>query len=142
MACAIKPEEEQPNKQPLTVLVVEDEFFIRLSTADEIRAAGYRVVEAVNANEAEQILRSGTKIDLVFSDVQMPGPMDGIALARLVRDRHPATRIVLTSAHPAPVCEVDHDGFFRKPYEFSKLIETLERLLSEGRWDAPARCPS
>ena len=81
------------------VLVVEDEFLLRMEAADMVKAAGFEVVEAGNADEAIEILEARRDITLVFTDIQMPGSMDGLKLARAVRGRWPPIKIVATSGH-------------------------------------------
>ncbi len=71
------------------VLIVEDEFLLRVDAVDMIKAAGFDVVEAANADEAIEILESRRDITVVFTDIQMPGSMDGLKLARAVRGRWP-----------------------------------------------------
>src|SRR5213080_323072 len=81
------------------VLIVEDEYLIRTHTAEAIRDAGFEVVEASNADEAIVTLESRREIRVVFTDVRMPGSMDGLKLAHAVRDRWPPVHIVATSGH-------------------------------------------
>src|SRR5207253_11158559 len=82
-----------------TVLIVEDEVLVRLMIAEELRSAGYEVIEAANADEALDVLAHISGVSLVISDIRMPGSMDGLRFARLVRSEYPATRIVLTSGN-------------------------------------------
>ena len=84
------------SKRPV-VLIVEDEFLFRMDAVDMIAAAGFEVVEAANADEAIEILQSRHDITVVFTDIQMPGSMDGLKLARAVRGRWPPIKIVATS---------------------------------------------
>jgi CheY-like chemotaxis protein len=81
----------------LIVLIVEDDFLIRMNAAGMIEDAGFEIVEATNAEEAIVILEARLDIRVVFTDIQMPGPMDGLKLARFVRDRWPPIKIVATS---------------------------------------------
>jgi len=83
------------------VLIVEDEFLLRMDSAAAIEEAGFEVVEAANADEAIAILRRRSDIGVVFTDIQMPGSMDGLKLARLVRDRWPPIKIIATSGRVA-----------------------------------------
>src|ERR1700735_2763523 len=83
-------------KRPV-VLVVEDEFLIRMNAAEMIEEAGFEVLEASNADEAVAILEARLDIAVVFTDIQMPGSMDGLKLARAVRNRWPPIHIVATS---------------------------------------------
>src|SRR6202034_389743 len=86
------------SKRPV-VLIVEDEFLLRIDAADIIAAAGFEVVEAENADQAIEILEARRDIAEVFTDIQMPGSMDGLKLARAVRVRLPPIKLVATSGH-------------------------------------------
>jgi two-component system, response regulator PdtaR len=79
------------------VLIVEDELLLRISAAEMVADAGFEVVEAGNADEAIAILEIRLDIEIVFNDIQMPGSMDGLKLARFVRDRWPPVKLVATS---------------------------------------------
>ena len=81
------------------VLIVEDEFLLRMDAVDMIAGAGFEVVEAANADQAIEILEARRDITVVFTDIQMPGSMDGLKLARAVRGRWPPIKIVATSGH-------------------------------------------
>jgi CheY-like chemotaxis protein len=112
------------------VLVVEDEFLIRLNAAEMIEEAGFEVVEASNADEAVAILEARLDIAVVFTDIQMPGTMDGLKLARAVRDRWPPIHIVATSGL-VDVREGDlPEGglFLPKPYSPAQIIRRLREL--------------
>jgi CheY-like chemotaxis protein len=116
------------------VLIVEDEFLLRMDAVDMIAAAGFEVVEAANADQAIDILESRRDITVVFTDVQMPGSMDGLKLARAVRGRWPPIKIVATSGH-LHVRETDlPEGgrFLPKPYRPVQIVGTLRELISGG----------
>jgi CheY-like chemotaxis protein len=117
-----------------TIVVVEDEVLVRLEIADYLRDCGYQVIEANNADEALEVLRSDTAVDLVFSDIQMPGSMDGFGLARWIREHQPGTRVILTSgivksAEAArDLCE---DGpMMQKPYHHNQVVQRIRALLA------------
>src|SRR6266446_7858051 len=95
MLNAAKSRAEEEAHQPL-VLVVEDEVLIRSAVAEYLRISGNLVVEAANAAEAIADFAAGVPIDIVFSDIQMPGTMDGIGLARWVYRNRPGIHVVLT----------------------------------------------
>ena len=116
---------------PATILVVEDEVFSRLTLADQLRGAGYRVLEASNANEALDLLRDRSQaVRLLLSDIRMPGKLDGVDLAHAVRLQYPDIKIVLTSAQSFSTSHWGaHDGFFPKPYDARRLIEHVKMLL-------------
>jgi CheY-like chemotaxis protein len=123
-------------KRNSTVLVVEDEILIRLLIGEELRASGFLVLEAANADEAVELLHSGQRIEAVVSDVNMPGSMDGIALTTLVRATFPEIKIIVASGHVPASREVHADNCLKKPYQPEELVTCLNRLL--GRTAASA----
>jgi CheY-like chemotaxis protein len=117
------------SKRPV-VLIVEDEFLLRMDAVDMIEAAGFEVVEAGNADEAIAILESRFDITVVFTDIQMPGSMDGLKLARAVRGRWPPIKIIATSGQVS-VTESDlPEGgrFLSKPYGPNQIAGVLREL--------------
>src|SRR6266566_8862211 len=106
------------------VLVVEDEMVLRLRAVDIVEDAGFTAVEAVSADEALAILESRSDISLLFSDIQMPGSMDGLKLAHAVHDRWPSIKIILVSGQVTPTdAEKPADSrFFGKPLGVEKMI--------------------
>jgi two-component system, response regulator PdtaR len=84
------------------VLVVEDETLVLFSICEDLASEGYEVVSATNANHAIKILESRDDINTVFTDIEMPGSMDGLKLAAVVRDRWPPINIVVTSGKNRP----------------------------------------
>jgi CheY-like chemotaxis protein len=112
-----------------TILVVEDEMLVRVMLADALRDAGYEAVEAVDGDEAIRLLGGCDKISVVVSDVRMPGSLDGIALAKRVRSERPEIKIVLVSGDLTAVDGAEHDGVFRKPYDVSRLIALVDKLV-------------
>jgi two-component system, response regulator PdtaR len=116
------------------VLIVEDEFLIRMDAVDMVRAAGFDAVEAENADEAIGILEARLDITLVFTDIQMPGSMDGLKLAAAIRGRWPPIKIVATSG----MLKVSEDDlpagsrFLPKPYNARQIAATLRELTAEG----------
>lgn len=123
---------DRPGFKPKTpiVLVVEDEVLIRLTIANELRSSGLSVVEAANADEALTVLRSSARVDLLFTDIKMPGSMDGLALAELVRKTHPELKIIVASSDsPVWPSRDIPDAFFRKPYNTMKVVSKIKELL-------------
>jgi CheY-like chemotaxis protein len=113
------------------VLIVEDEFLLRMDAADVIGSAGFEVVEAANADDAIEILEVRRDITLVFTDIQMPGSMDGLKLAQAVRGRWPPIKIVATSGL-VDVGEKDlPEGgrFLAKPYRSEQLADMVRELI-------------
>lgn len=120
-------------ERPRTILVVEDEILIRTAVALHLRDAGYRVVEAANADEALRALAADGTIDLVFSDVNMPGGMDGNELARILRRDRPAMKVVLASGAGWPAgSAIEGVPRLAKPYAFAELPRLIGALLDEA----------
>ena len=113
------------------VLLVEDELLLRMDAVEMIRSAGFEVVEAANADDAIEILEFRRDITVVFTDIQMPGSMDGLKLARAIRGRWPPIKIVATSGL-VDVGEKDlPEGgrFLSKPYSPNELADLLHELI-------------
>lgn len=114
-----------------TVLVVEDELFVRMMAVDALEDAGYLTIEAQDADQALILLEVRQDIDLVFTDIKMPGEVDGIGLAKRVLERWPDLPVIMTSGHlyredtmmPPSV------PFLQKPYRAAALIAELDRML-------------
>jgi two-component sensor histidine kinase/CheY-like chemotaxis protein len=119
---------------PANVLVVEDEMVLRMKALDMVEDAGFAAVEAINADEALAILESRSDISLLFSDIQMPGTLDGLTLAHAVHKRWPSIKIILVSGQ---VKLTDDDKpansrFFGKPLEVTQMIAELQDMLGTG----------
>ena len=112
------------------VLIVEDEFLIRMDAVDMIRAAGFEVVEAADADEAILILEDRLDITVVFTDIHMPGSMDGLKLAAAIRGRWPPIKIVATSGRAKVTGDDLPAGsrFLPKPYSAREIVGTLREL--------------
>jgi len=112
-----------------TVLVVEDEILTRMATADYLRECGYRILEAANAEEARTLLRASEPIEVVFSDINIPG-MDGIMLAQWIAKEFPDVQVVLTSGdfRNAPAARATAH-FVEKPYDLDALGRLIKQLL-------------
>ena len=113
-----------------TVLVVEDEPLIRLDLADHLRSAGLVVVETTTGDEALAVLKVNDAVDLVVSDIRMPGATDGIELSTWLRRERPKIKIVLVSGFSATVdMTAIADVAFGKPVDLSRLAHEVGRLL-------------
>lgn len=125
-----------PDKSDLrpNVLVVEDEMVLRIRALDIVEDAGFNAVEAVNADQAMSILESRSDISLLFTDIQMPGSMDGLKLAHAVHKRWPAIKIMLVSGQvkPADAEKPADSRFFGKPLEVAQMIAELQGLIGSG----------
>jgi len=121
-----------PRQAPPTILVVEDEVLMRSLISDELRARGFKVIEASSADDAIAVLET-MRVDLLFVDIHLPGPRSGLDVAQLVQARSLPTRILLTSGKdwiadlPALA---DLIPFVRKPYLVSRVIELVTRSLN------------
>lgn len=114
------------------VLVVEDEPLLRMMAADLVEQAGFDVVEASDADEAVRILETRTDIRIVFTDIDMPGSMNGMLLAAAIRDRWPPIDIIITSGHvrAGEIVLPERSVFFAKPYDSMKVTATLQTMAS------------
>ena len=112
------------------VLIVEDDFLIRINAAEMIADAGFDVVEAASADEAIVILETRLDITIVFTDIQMPGSMDGLKLAAAIRGRWPPIKIVATSGLVDVRQEDLPEGgrFVPKPYSPEQIVRTFREL--------------
>jgi len=119
-------------ERPL-VLIVEDEFLIRVDAIDVITAGGFDVIEAESADEAIAILECRPDITVVFTDVQMPGSMDGLKLAAAIRGRWPPVKIVATSGLFG-ISEDDLPSgsrFLPKPYSALQIVGALRDMTGQ-----------
>jgi CheY-like chemotaxis protein len=114
------------------VLIVEDEALIRAGALDWVEEAGFEAIEAANADEAIRILESRNDIRILFTDIDMPGSMDGLKLAHAVRNRWPAIKLVVTSGRSLPANKDLPKGgrFIGKPYAPSQ-VATFRELIAE-----------
>ncbi|MGA2292051.1 response regulator [Bradyrhizobium sp.] len=124
-------------KRPV-VLIVEDEFLIRMDAIDMVKAAGFDVLEANNADEAIAILEDRLDVTVVFTDIQMPGSMDGLKLAAAIRGRWPPIKIVATSGMAEITKEDLPSGsrFIPKPYSPREIVEALRELTIQTSTEA------
>lgn len=114
-----------------TILVVEDEALLLFTIADDLRDAGFTVFEATNADAALNLLEVEPRVGVLFTDVDMPGRIDGLQLSGLVRSRWPEVKILVTSGH---VALADHDlpsggRFIPKPYTPAMIVSSIRAVL-------------
>ena len=107
-------------------MIVEDDVLVRMMLADELRNT-YTVIEAATAHEALTILEGGTSVNLVLTDVKMPGSIDGVTLARTIRSEYPLIKIVIWSG--ASFVTAVADAVFSKPCNIPALLIEIEKLL-------------
>jgi len=119
---------------PTVVLVVEDEMLLRMRAVDMVEDAGFTPLEAVDADEAVAILESRSDIALLFTDIQVPGSMDGLKLAHAVHERWPPIKIILVSGQ-LKLANIDipaDSRFFGKPLEASELIAEMRNMIGHA----------
>jgi CheY-like chemotaxis protein len=133
------PPEYQQLDNPATstatrILVVEDELLIRMLVADELRDADYDVVEASSADEALELLGTLAPVNLIFSDVRMPGSIDGLGLLAAVKAKCPDMPFIVTSGHIEPSLAIQRgaDQFVPKPYSTHVVLSAVHKELSAG----------
>jgi DNA-binding NtrC family response regulator len=113
------------------VLVVEDDFLIRSNAVDIIEEAGFRVDAASSADEAIRVLEERRNVGVVFTDVHMPGSLNGLDLARLVEQKWPGTGLIVTSGRATRMDIPSRAIFLAKPYSSSELVGKVLALLEE-----------
>jgi DNA-binding response OmpR family regulator len=126
------PSAAEGNARQAIVLVVEDEILIRAAVAEYLRISGYTVVEAADAVEAIAVFVSGEPIDVVMCDVDMPGTMDGLSLARWINRHHCALPVLLTSGRGVALAAGERlaDFFISKPFRLRELAERIRSMLA------------
>jgi CheY-like chemotaxis protein len=114
------------------ILIVEDEALVRLSAVGMLEDAGFRTIEAASGDEALELLVADSDVQLLFTDVNMPGIIDGLVLARQVHDRWPHIGIVVASAKKEPQLGELPVGsrFERKPYNVDMVVRHARELTS------------
>jgi DNA-binding NtrC family response regulator len=126
---------EPEGEKPPAILIVEDDVLLRFSTADQLREAGLHVVEAANGDEAKAVLEAGVGVDLIFSDINFEGEVDGVGLAQWSANHYPDVPVVLTSGmqhalNTAQAACPFVKGFVLKPYDFAALLKRFTALLA------------
>jgi len=120
-----------------TILVVEDEILIRFILADTLRDIGYQVLEAANGDEGLDILSSGQVVDIMVTDVRMPGNIDGMELTRRAKSMVPGRPVIVCSAHLFRPESHPADEFFSKPYSVDALADVIARLIGDPWQKSP-----
>jgi two-component system, response regulator PdtaR len=116
------------------ILIVEDEPLLRMLAVELVEEAGFVALEAADAHEAITLLESRPDISLLFTDINMPGSMDGLKLAHAVRDRRPPVKILLVSGQ-VPPWQADlppHSRFIGKPYRAAVMVEELRSMVGSS----------
>src|SRR3984885_8739022 len=115
------------------ILVVEDEVLLRLALADHLQGCGFTVLEAGDAHEAIKIIEAGREIDVEFTDVKMPGVIDGFGLAMWVRDNQPGLAVFVASGYSGKLDLARElcagEQFFAKPYDLDLVVAKLHKQM-------------
>lgn len=116
----------------ISILVVEDEAMIRWDIVDQLSKEGFQVFQAANADEAIALLTDVPSIRVMFTDIDMPGSMDGIKLSAAVRNRWPPVKIIVTSGHrKIDLTELPSGSvFFSKPYLHTAVVSSMREMLA------------
>ena len=122
-----------------TILIIEDREKIRSFVCRVLNRLGYQLLEAENSNEALKLLQTNNQIDLIFSDISIPGKMDGLDLANHINSRIPSLKILLTTGMESGLGR-DNDKkidfpLLRKPYSIEKLATSIRSMLDNGQLD-------
>jgi two-component system, response regulator PdtaR len=118
--------------RPPSILIAEDESLLRMVTADMFEAAGYHVIEVGSGDEGAGIVADGRDIAGLITDIQMPGLIDGVALARITHEQHPDAVIIVVSGQCIPKAGElpTRAAFIGKPYDARHLLNTLNGMLA------------
>ena len=115
------------------VLLVEDEGLIRFVTSELLRDEGFEIIEAMDGDEAVRLIDGSDGLDVLFTDVQMPGTLDGVEVAEYARRRHPTLPVLVVSGYAAKL--ISRLGvlkppavFINKPYGLEEIVEVLKRM--------------
>ena len=121
---------QPPPDERIVVLLVEDEPLVRMLGYDVLDEAGFEVVEAGDADEALTVLQARSDVRVLFTDVDMPGSMNGFELARTVAERWPAIRVLIVSGktRPGPGEMPPHGRFIGKPYQPAAVVQQIHEI--------------
>ena len=118
------------NPGSMCILVVDDEVLIRAMISAELRSIGHTVIEAANVDEALSVLRSLIRVDVVLTDMRMPGALDGAALVQIVRTEFPFIRVVMVAGQaPESSTHALLDGFVKKPFSPTHLTDLVQSFV-------------
>jgi len=117
------------------ILLVEDEALVRIVALEGLEAAGYTVLPVDSADQALEILADRSDVTILFTDVNMPGALDGLDLAEQVHARWPAIRLVVTSGRGLARRIPDEGRFLPKPYSVTEMTDLIDRVASRGPAD-------
>ena len=119
-----------------TILIVEDEFLARAMLSDHLQECGFMVFEAGSADEAITTIETGIPIDLVLTDIRIPGSMNGFGLAKWISANKPKISVILASGEATQIDAAnelcDHMPFFKKPYDLTAIVAEIGATLDQA----------
>ncbi len=117
-----------PDRRSPTILLVEDETLLRMAVADQMRRAGFDVIEARNAQEALDVVYSNAPIAVIVADIRLPGALDGTAIIRIARIARPELKVIIASANPPVEAGLAH-ATYAKPYDVEALVKEIREMI-------------
>ena len=113
-----------------TIMIVEDELLLRLDLANQLHSAGFEIIEAQSGDEAVKILATNIEVDLILTDIRMPGQVDGLGLVSFVKRQERRIKVILLSAYVEADSDSPADASFAKPVRIEALLAKIRQLLT------------
>ena len=113
-----------------TIMIVEDELLLRLDLANQLHSAGFEIIEAQSGDEAVKILATNIDVDLILTDIRMPGQVDGLGLVSFVKRQERRIKVILLSAYVEADSDSPADASFAKPVRIEALLAKIRQLLT------------
>ena len=113
-----------------TIMIVEDELLLRLDLANQLHSAGFEIIEAQSGDEAVKILATNIDVDLILTDIRMPGQVDGLGLVSFVKRQERRIKVILLSAYVEADSDLPADASFAKPVRIEALLAKVRQLLT------------
>ena len=113
-----------------TIMIVEDELLLRLDLANQLHSAGFEIIEAQSGDEAVKILATNIDVDLILTDIRMPGQVDGLGLVSFVKRQERRIKVILLSAYVEADSDSPADASFAKPVRIEALLAKVRQLLT------------
>jgi CheY-like chemotaxis protein len=124
------PSESGEQHSEHTIMIVEDELLLRLDLANQLHSAGFEIIEAQSGDEAVKILATNIDVDLILTDIRMPGQVDGLGLVSFVKRQERRIKVILLSAYVEADSDSPADASFAKPVRIEALLAKVRRLLT------------
>jgi len=124
------PSESGEQHPEHTIMIVEDELLLRLDLANQLHSAGFEIIEAQSGDEAVKILATNIDVDLILTDIRMPGQVDGLGLVSFVKRQERRIKVILLSAYVEADSDSPADASFAKPVRIEVLLAKIRQLLT------------